>query len=177
MSTLATSITTRLDRHLTEGDYESAADLARIAVNVHTAGLSYTPVPDVTPPRDASPAESDREWPEGVAVMTSQTDVWLHGKHVGFVMHPDFNLREFAAYGLGDVADVEPLHHSLDDAVLAVLSAVPLAAGDALDVELTLGLDAIDRALEKGRDDQREDEMRADFEAGAEALADRIEAK
>lgn len=41
--------------------------------------------------------------------------------------------------------------------------------------EMVVALDAIESAIAKGRDDEREDAIRADFEATAEAEADRFE--
>ena len=168
MSTLATNLATRIDRHLTEEDYDAADAVARIAAMVQEAGLLNTPIPEPEPEPETKPAA----WPASVTVATAQTDIIADGQRIGFIMHaPD---GQFLAYPMPGSDEVEDTHDTLDAAAMAIIQHYMHRPSTAA-TEMTVALDAVERAIERGREDQREDELREGFEAEADRIEGRTD--
>lgn len=77
MSTLATRLAARIDRHLTEEDYDAAEAVARIADMVQQAGLLNTPIPEpvTEPPRsEPEPETKPAAWPASVTGAEAEAD-------------------------------------------------------------------------------------------------------
>lgn len=110
---LATILATKICTALEDNRVGDAEDLAHLAVQVHSAGLSLTPLPEQEQPRVA--AEVQRH-PSGVEVTTTGWKVTVDGKFAGIV---DALTGAFNAYVPGQPGIP---HDSLDAAVSYIVA-------------------------------------------------------
>lgn len=134
---LATKIRTALDDNCA-GDAEG---LARLAVQVHSAGLSLTPLPEQEQPRVA--AEAQRH-PSGVEVTANRWSVMVDGRWAGLVS-TDVMAVDGAPYHTY-LGRAEWEHSSLDAAVGHIVAQQRTPSPE--------------RSIERGRDDAEEDSRR-----------------
>lgn len=130
---LATKIRTALDDNCA-GDAEG---LARLAVLVHQAGLSLTPLPEQEQPRVSSEVQRH---PSGVEVTATSWKVTVDGRFAGMA---DALTGGFKAYVPGEPGIP---HVSLDAAVSYIVAQHRTPSPE--------------RSIERGRDDAEEDSRR-----------------
>ena len=133
---LATILATRIRTALDDNRVGDAEDLTHLAVQVNSAGLSLTPLPEQEQPRVASEAQRH---PSGVEVTVDSWLVHVDGEWAGLIARRDAGHEAYFADGKATL-------DSLDAAVNHLVAQHRTPSPE--------------RSIERGRDDAEEDSRR-----------------